>query len=276
MGAIYMNGICFGSSDIDMLPVVSLTYDEYVALPEETKNNGNLYLLTDVNGTGDDFQPIIYSEEEREIGVWTDGKPLYEKTYILSNDVSIGYTDWTSISDLDDIKDTIDTIVGCQSFWKTSTVTLTASIYASFNKQNDAHIKFIDPRNGASTTISIITIRYTKTTDTPGSGVWTPQGVPAIHYSEDEHIVGTWIDGSTIYEKTFEFSTEINISANTWTTIVSDVSALNIGKLVFSSAQANPMATAALNIMMENNALKTFIPFAYTVKSITIRYTKSS
>lgn len=35
-----------------------------------------------VNGNiaGANVQPVIYSLEEREIGVWTDGKPLYQKT----------------------------------------------------------------------------------------------------------------------------------------------------------------------------------------------------
>ena len=37
--------------------------------------------ITDItSGSDDRFQPVIYSEEEREIGVYTDGKPLYEKT----------------------------------------------------------------------------------------------------------------------------------------------------------------------------------------------------
>ena len=55
-------------------------------------------------------------------------------------------------------------------------------------------------------------VYYTKTTDTAGSGTWTPQGVPAVHYNETEHICGTWVDGSTLYEKTF---VETNLTGNT-------------------------------------------------------------
>ena len=51
-----------------------------------------------------------------------------------------------------------------------------------------------------------ITLRYTKTTDAPGSGSWTNQGVPAVHFSTDERIIGTWIDGKTLYERTISIS----------------------------------------------------------------------
>ena len=61
---------------------------------------------------------------------------------------------------------------------------------------------FVGSGQDVKTGASHITIQYTKTTDQPGSGTWTPQGVPAVHYSTDEQVVGTWTDGSTIYEKT--------------------------------------------------------------------------
>ena len=63
----------------------------------------------------------------------------------------------------------------------------------------------------------VFTLIYTKTTDTAGSGQWTPQGVPAHHYSEDEQVVGTWIDGSTVYEKVIDLGTNTNIDYQSWT-----------------------------------------------------------
>ena len=58
-----------------------LTWDEYQELTEEEKNNGTNYYITDVNSDGMDgrFQPVMYSTKERVIGVWTNGKPLYER-----------------------------------------------------------------------------------------------------------------------------------------------------------------------------------------------------
>ena len=50
-----------------------------------------------------------------------------------------------------------------------------------------------------------VTRKYTKTTDTPGSGTWTPSGAPAVHYSTEEQVVGTWVDGKTVYQDTIYF-----------------------------------------------------------------------
>ena len=38
------------------------------------------------------------------------------------------------------------------------------------------------------------------------SGTWIPQGAPAIHYFSNEHVIGTWLDGSTLYEKTIYYA----------------------------------------------------------------------
>lgn len=46
------------------------------------------------------------------------------------------------------------------------------------------------------------------------------------HYSTDEQVVGTWIDGKTLYEKTFKFD---NVSIDTsHETELADLTALNI------------------------------------------------
>lgn len=51
-----------------------------------------------------------------------------------------------------------------------------------------------------------VTIQYTKTTDLPGSGHYTTTGEKTHHYSTTEQVIGTWVDGSTIYEKSFEIT----------------------------------------------------------------------
>ena len=48
-------------------------------------------------------------------------------------------------------------------------------------------------------------LKKTKTTDVAGSGTWTPQGVPTVHYSTDEQVIGTWL-GETLYQKTLHIS----------------------------------------------------------------------
>ena len=80
-----------------------------------------------------------------------------------------------------------------------------------------------------SSSSATVTIRYTKTTDQAGSGQWTPQGVPAVHYSEDEHIIGTWIDGSTLYEKTVHFS----VTSNTVFNYILNISGVDSTSIVY-------------------------------------------
>lgn len=141
------------------------------------------------------YLPTIYSQEEREVGVWKDGKPLYQKTYAgLSLDCNYANT-WyntnillgdidviTSAELVDDNRQFIAGVVGTMS------ERTYLGVYLSISGR----------------TITTITIQYTKTTDTAGSGSWTPSGAEAVHYSTNEQVVGTWIDGKTLYEATIE------------------------------------------------------------------------
>ena len=48
--------------------------------------------------------------------------------------------------------------------------------------------------------------------------------IPAIpdglhHYSTTEQVVGTWIDGKPIYEKTWDLGSDTAISYNSWTEV---------------------------------------------------------
>lgn len=231
-GIDYMSGGGGGNANEQ-----TLTWTEYCALTEEEKSNGTTYYITDINGEGKDgFQPVIYSTEEREIGVWTDGKPLYQRTLFYTGDTIITVSanssstySATGITDIyvNDILPTLDQLIHYQ-------IDLTfdgneKNIYqfeycfqASTGTFIRSHNPGIDYIGYNIIPGSSITLQYTKTTDQPGSGIWTPQGVPAAHYSINEQIVGTWIDGKTIYEKaitgtlgntsqkTIDLSSEIN------------------------------------------------------------------
>ena len=76
MGEMLLNGRLYGASGIR-----ELTQAQYDALPASKLTDGILYCIKDTGIVeGDKYAPVIYSLEEREIGVWTDGKPLYQKT----------------------------------------------------------------------------------------------------------------------------------------------------------------------------------------------------
>lgn len=171
----------------------SMTKAEFDALLASEKQG--IINITDItDGDDDRFQPVIYSEEEREIGVWIDGKPLYEKTFIFTTSASVSANSWgdTPISN-----DGIEKTIYCVAY---DIATGTSYDYLACGKGSGSYVRILNVRN-AALSYDGLTLRYTKTTDQAGSGQWTPQGVPAVHYSTDEQVVGTWIDGSTIYEK---------------------------------------------------------------------------
>ena len=254
---------------------MELTYDEYIALPEEEKTNGTTYYVKDINGVGkDQFQPIIYSEEEREIGVWTDGKPLYQKTAFVTPGntismvgLSLKYGQCYSINTSGGI----------------ASVPYNDGSYTVWWMSNDA-IRFATQHNISQ---YVITYQYTKDSDQPGSGQWTPQGVPAVHYSTDEHVVGTWIDGSTIYERTVEI---INSFSSSYPY---DVSSFSNGILNFEGYYLCTTNKGTYRIPLnyyEDNTYHTYTGYNATTNKmflkvygftgqkaiLTIRYTKSS
>lgn len=193
--------------------IVKLTKAQYDALDAADKNNDTIYFITDVNGDGQSFQPVIYSTEEREIGVWTDGKPLYQKTLAFQAPSTRDYTQQSLGVSVD-----YATIVDSAVINNNGQIGIFNGDYDG-SPANDEWQGFInktsntfDYRVGANylNANCYLTIRYTKSTDAAGSGIWTPQGIPAHHYSEDEQVVGTWIDGSTLYEKTFYSDTVIS------------------------------------------------------------------
>lgn len=120
-----------------------------------------------INGDEQNFQPVIYSLEEREIGVWIDGKPLYEKTF---NNITYGSQTTIDVSSL-----SIDTVVAFGGTNK-ETSNNNQSTFGYYNNSSDRTQYYYNASNDTVVIASTasghgsVTIRYTKTTDTPGSG----------------------------------------------------------------------------------------------------------
>lgn len=156
----------------------------------------------------DGFPPIIYSDEEREIGVWRDSKPLYQRTIVCgalpSSKTAKSYT--LNIEN-------IDKIFILNTFAENSGVSFPGNTFRPENDGNGGFgcwlsvdngnhiINFAADRDRSSYT-GIVTICYTKTTDIPGSGKYTTYGGLAQHYSTNEQVIGTWVNGKPLYEKT--------------------------------------------------------------------------
>lgn len=193
---------------------------------------GKQYLNGVLYGTGEiiKFSPYIYSLEEREVGVFTDGKPLYQKTIFKDYNSSFVGSEITwnhGIANIDTCVDFIAsanfagssqknrlqpyqynqnqtpvrgaTTILCYGFNQTNTVWEIGSIWAS-----NAYSKLV------------VTLFYTKTTDTPGSGHYTTNGGETHHYSLTEQVIGTWMD-KPLYEKTYHYTGTLN--AHSWVTI---------------------------------------------------------
>ena len=214
--ALYINGNKTGGGGGGNSNMRELTQAEYDALTTEEKNNGTVYYITDGddgNGGYQLIQPIIYSEEEREVGVWVDGKPLYQKTIVYTDNISTEQSIQHGILNLDKfifVSGYIEMNWEGGGFEPLINPALGEDIlspqYSNCIKDISSQAFTVcigQNRLNQGVNAIVVNFQYTKTTDVAGSGKWTPQGIPAVHYNTEEQVVGTWINGKTVYEKTF-------------------------------------------------------------------------
>lgn len=112
-----------------------------------------------------------------------------------------------------------------------------------------------------------------------GSTIYdVPSGGGSGHnYSTTEQIVGTWIDGSTVYEKTVDFGQNILINSNTWYT--TNISTVGISAIIqafgtngdgtFFGFLGMSRDGTYCNLLQTRNA-------AITIRYLTFRYLKTS
>lgn len=135
----------------------------------------------------------LYSTDEKMIGQWIDGKPLYQKCIEFTS-ISVSGNTWASVSNvLSGLNvDVVTNIILRQDNHK--------SFYPATDGSDGNNLTFMHFRN-AAVDFDGATIQYTKTTDTAISiGSDTD-------YSTEEKIVGTWIDSKPIWQKTIAFDT---------------------------------------------------------------------
>lgn len=257
---------------------VELTQAEYDELTPQEKMNGKLYFITDGQGEGGPsyFFPVIYSIEEREVGVWIDGKPLYQKSISFDNTSSANLAiDVTSLS-IDKLPEfrIWNKNAGYQvnSYYDTSI----DYINTYYDETGYIHIR---RSSGEFAGTGYVTLLYTKTTDTPGSGKYNALGVPTVHYSTDEQIVGTWIDGKTLYQKTCNVTTNTNCYNASWTSLPLDNPPANADYMVDAELHGQcPNTNRTYRFQFENGAVQiASLTSEYILANtkITFRYTKS-
>lgn len=253
---------------------------QFFGAVEVTDDSANNRTLVEVLG-GDFYNPVIYSFEEREIGVWVDGKPLYVRTYNVT--FSSNYTDIT-IDSTHEVK-LLDGGIDSNSNdnfihlgYGTSQNDMCGAYEYETGKIRFQNFYYSSRPNGW------LNVFYTKSTDVAGSGSWTPQGVPTHHYSTDEQIVGTW-NGETLYEKTY-FNVSITNQANNLVESNFDshrvLQNFNISTKGMANTLFNYSSSINDTLFIENGDLKYYVSKtgswwnALDKVDITIQYTKSS
>lgn len=242
------------------------------------------YQFYDMSGQG--VEANNFSTDEKVIGTWIDGKPLYQKTFewTYANGSLIPNTASLVISSTADIKCVCD---GCLKYLSNSGRTEYTPIATTFpdsesvRNQWTASFSNINVtgqwigfnfgsgwKQNTYTNIRIsVTMKYTKTTDTA--------------VASGEKIVGQWIDGKPVFEKTWSFGSKVSISNANWTD--TPISSSGIERIIYACGYnlgtTNDKGFYPLNAMNENSYVQCLscrdgsnAPCAY----ITLRYTKTT
>ena len=241
---------------------------------------------TDTAGSGGyeayGFSPVIYSDVERKVGVWRDNKPLYAKTFVQHSTNVSGAGVSFDVSDLD-IDTCVDVFGTCDRI-----VTGVGTLIYEFNSYEDsglrtylAYSKFNTCINfnirfyvGESTSTQYITILYTKNSDVAGSGDYNTYGVPTVHYSTSEQVIGTWL-GKPLYQKVFTGLSVVLgsdwVNAIDISTMDMEVCTLGIG--IVSNIYQTPLCTR-----INGNYLQAYMNGmgGVTITTIVIQYTKTT
>ncbi len=177
--------------------------------------NGNVPTFANTFNKSD-----LYSTDEQLIGRWIDGKPLYQK--VITGTLPNCTTEGTVVSKNEQHGiANVDLIFIDHAFVKDftdwpSTSTLTRILPYTLNSGSQMKVSIgrtvVQYANAAktyngSTVYSVA--HYTKTTD---SAMSVTDG---NEYSTDEQVVGKWIDGSPVYQKTIDLGALPNSTIKT-------------------------------------------------------------
>lgn len=191
--------------------VVEFTYDGTQWLMQPT-----MQMLFSGQGTKIPREQI-YSTSEKIVGCWTDGRPVYQKTITGTAPSTVNTVKYYAIGA------TVSTIVkatfmlydGAGNYLQFEGVNLISSAFTSNtitgvksgitnnSATSNKNSAFIVCNNSSWLDKNVyITIQYTKTTDAANSFNY---GDPN-EYSATEKIVGSWIDGKPLYQKTISYT----------------------------------------------------------------------
>lgn len=273
---VEVGGNYSGDKDVYLIP---LKKGQILTTTSGNANNTYTVYGIQTGTTHSKFQPVIYSLEEREIGVWTDGKPLYEKVVhfqnVTFNSQGEAQLDFSSLG-ADLLLANSDSSFYIFSYQSTDYKRMFEKIVP------EEPYVYIYGTAGRTINDGYLTIQYTKTTDVAGSGSWTPQGVPAVHYSTDEQIIGTYF-GNTLYQKSWN-SLNVDVAYNSWTNVVEVDSNVNeiVGvEILAATIEKHNITGSGIEYYLDKNSHYVRAEYNQNINrrnigTITLKYTKSS
>lgn len=244
--------------------------------------NGNSPVCTNLFNKSD-----LYSTDEQLVGRWIDGKPLYQKV-IHKTITHTGGRVWYDIADMTSSNiESIVEVTGVYSFNNfTEWLPISVPRYWNFSDSSAVYsfvqysastkkLRYCLSSSATETDDVVVIIKYTKTTD--GSMSITDGN----EYSLDEQVVGHWVDGKPIYQKTLIYSgsdvTMDNVARNLE---IANISNLNIDKIIKPIEGEARWGTSRNPIPLSYYApnLTVFADFIYNKDSgfLTFRYCRSN
>lgn len=248
----------------------------------------------------------IYSASEKVVGCWTDGRPIYQKTFTYTMPTIT--TDGTRVAgSFVSIGASVGTVVDIQAtLYSASAATYDVINYVDKLSESSNNVRkytrFFVVNNSASSNkntlcalcndtsfsaaTAYVTLKYTKTTDSANSFKYADPN----EYSTTEKIVGTWIDGKPLYQKTINFGALPNTTTKSVNHGISNFGILVSARGAFwnssKSSGAVPFAwPASLTGSSDNNVSCSVTPTqvlvatgtdmsSYTNCYVTLQYTK--
>lgn len=241
---------------------------------------------------GGNLSPVIYSTEEREVGVWTDNKPLYQKTITFTNVSGTRNSLDLNIANVDYIGLVIEgSSADNRPLPYVTGTDYTNNIGGFFDIQtNTTTFEWRAGSGSTSSTDIVLTVQYTKTTDIAGSGSYNTLGVPTVHYTTDEQVIGTYTDGNGVTKPVYQ-KTQIGGISLTSVGVWYDTSFTNIdqvldvkGTILRDDEQINLgyfTNTLGTCWICRNNNIKIQLAArnsgeTYALDKLTIQYTKTT
>lgn len=215
----------------------------------------------------------IYTTEEKQVGVWRDKKPLYQKTIVLNSEITVSNTTWTSTgvtaSSLD-----VETYVRCVAQNSGGTCWDAVNVATI-----GGYVSLTAWRNGDTIGVKEFTIQYTKTTDTAGSGGYEAYGFSPVIYSDVERVIGVWRDNKPLYAKVISLGGSVNVNAYSWYNAGTLAEQINVIDAKGYNDVGSEMVLFLLGANCDTNNDLSFLNYrnsSVTLTHIAIQYTKTS